>query len=208
MREFGKAEMREAIWLPAARKFITERFGPEYLGREVRLTNTTNLFLHDIRPKQLNIIQGTTGSGKSLSAAFKLARSIANGQKIGAYTKATDLSLLIGRGGYLTQKKEEEVEALKAAPWVVVDDLGAEVCSDYFRELFFHLVDAWSGRCVTGIFITNTAPRAIWPERYGARTWSRIQGWSQGTLMETADPDFRVRSELLEQYPIGGKIAV
>jgi len=208
VREFGRAEMREAVWLPATRKFIRERFGSEYLGREVRLTPTTNLFLNDIRPKELNIVHGATGSGKSVSAAFRIARNIAAGYKICAYVKATDLSLLIGRGGYLTQKKEEDLETLKTAPWVVVDDLGAEVCSDHFRELFFHLVDAWAGRGITGIFITNTKPRDVWPERYGARTWSRIQGWSNSSFLETKDPDFRVQRGLLEQYPIGGKIAV
>lgn len=208
MKEFTKAEMREAMWIPRARKFIRERFGAEYLDREVRLTPTTNLFLNEITRKQLSIIQGETGSGKSYSVAYRLSRQIAAGYKSGAYVKATDLSLLIGRGGYLTQKKEEELEALKLVPWVVVDDLGAEVCSDHFVELFFHLVDAWSGRGITGIFITNSSPRDVWPGRYGMRTWSRIQGWSRGQMLKTADPDFRIHPELLEQYPIGGKIAV
>lgn len=208
MRQLTPTQTRELVWLPRTRKFISKYFGPEYLDREVRLTPTTNLFLKEISRKRLNVIQGETGSGKSLSAAYKIARSIAAGGKPGAYVKATDLSLLIGRGGYLTQKKEEELEMLKASPWVVVDDLGAEVCSDHFVELFFHLVDAWSGRGITGIFITNTKPRDVWPERYGARTWSRIQGWSKGQLLETADPDFRIHSELLERYPIGGKIGI
>ncbi len=206
MREFSRAEMREAMWLPNARKFIRARFGKEYLDREVRLTPTTNLFLNEIRPKQLSIVQGETGSGKSLSAAYRLARNIAAGYEPGAYFKATDLSLLIGRGGYLTQKKEEELEILKTARWIVVDDLGVEVCSDHFVEVFFHLVDAWAGRGITGVFITNSSPRDVWPGRYGGRTWSRIRGWSKDQLLQTADPDFRVQPKLLEKYPIGGKI--
>lgn len=198
--------MRKALWEPQARRFIKERFGSECVGITYDLvyqTPTILLFRKEIRAKQLNIVQGTTGSGKTLGAMLKLYHSICKNGEHGEYLRMTDLSQRLGRPGYVTQEKEAFRESLTKVPWIVIDDLGAEECSPRLAEEFFNLVDIWARRCITGIFITNENPRDFWPDRYGARTWSRIQGWSKGEILRTSDPDFRVHPEELSKYPKG-----
>lgn len=195
--------MRDMLWIPWAKDFVRTHFGDFILAKllnGIYLTPTAELFKRKILKKQLTIVQGGVGCGKTLCAARKVLGSIAARGKVGAYAKASDLSLLIGRGGYLTSSKEEAIEKLKQAPWVIIDDLGVEVCSEHFKELFFHLVDAWCARGITSIFITNLEPTS-WENRYGERTWSRIRAWSKDRYLETADPDFRVAPEKLTSYP-------
>lgn len=200
--------IREALWIPQARRFIAEHFGNELVGttyHSVHMTPTIKMFRTDIQAKKLNIVQGTTGCGKTLGAMIKMYNVFGCTGKKPAYLRATDLSLAFGRGGYISQAKSDRLEELEKIPWIVVDDLGAESLTDKFVEIFFHLVDIWAKRMITGIFITNLAPKEHWPERYGARTWSRIIKWSGGEVLRTADPDFRVHPESLNEYPIGAK---
>ncbi len=201
---------REALWIPAGRKFVLQRFGQECTNLafdSVRQTPTIqhfkNILLYPKQGKKLHIVQGVTGCGKTLGAMLIMARSIGRTGVIGEYLRMTDLSQKFGRPGYTSQDKEEYRERLAEVPWIVVDDLGAEECSPRLAEEFFNLVDIWARRFITGIFITNEEPREVWPDRYGSRTWSRIQGWSRGEIYRSPDPDFRVHPEELENYPIG-----
>jgi len=201
-----RERMREALWLPKARRFLETHFGPELADirlADVHLTPTIVHFCKDIRKHRLNLVVGTTGCGKTLGAIIRMKEAIANTGKEGEYARATDISLQFGRGGYLSQEKEKYLQALERAPWIVLDDLGAESHSDRFNEIFFHLVDVWTKREITGILITNLEPKTELRERYGERAWSRIVKWSAGDVWLSPDPDFRVNENLLKKYPKG-----
>jgi len=198
--------MRKILWVPQAKLFIKERFGPECMALtfdDVHQTPTVLYFRTGIATKRLNIVQGVTGCGKTLGAMLLMRRAIGYHGRRGEYLRMTDLSQRYGRPGYVTQEKEIFREHLTMVPWIVLDDLGAEECTPRLAEEFFNLIDIWARRGITGIFITNEEPRKTWPERYGARAWSRIQGWSRGEIYRSPDPDFRVDPEARERSPKG-----
>lgn len=153
-------------------------------------------------PAKVLVLQGGTGSGKSIAAGwlheFFAARPLhsdAGGRRGPAWFAAKVL-------GTLDHRDRETVEvwrAFDAATLIVLDDVGTEPWPDRIGSAIERVWDVTSARLVitTNLDLDTVIPSAG-PGRYGERVASRMQGSTWHVL---AAPDYRGRPPVGAPWP-------
>lgn len=143
------------------------------------------------------VLEGATGSGKSLAAAwaFQFSRHRARASEAGmtAWPVWCDARLTCALVGH-EWRRETEWRQFDAAPLIVIDDVGTE---DEPRQMRALLERAWNVASGRVVITTNVAPDAF-AARYGDRVFSRVAGSARWAA--TASKDMRLEAPSSEPY--------
>lgn len=132
------------------------------------------------------VLEGSTGSGKSLAAAWghQFVRRRARPSESGliALPVWSDARLICAMVGH-EWRREEEWRKFDAAPLVVIDDVGTETEPLQMRALLERAWNVASGRIVLTL---NVSPDDF-SARYGERVFSRVAGSSRWVALTCND---------------------
>lgn len=118
------------------------------------------------------VLCGPVGSGKT-QAAFALYHQVMNLVRLPAACTMI---------GYLDDLKQafnglpSFAKTYEDADFLVLDDLGAEVLSDWQREKITDLLDTRTRQCLRTLITTNLKQEEV-EAKYGPRIASRLSGW-------------------------------
>lgn len=134
--------------------------------------------------RTLVVLAGPTGTGKTCAAARLALHTLAAGRSV-RWLEAFDLSRV-------SPYDAPAVDALKAVPLLVVDDLGREYQDDkgFLRALIDGLLSARYDAELATVITTNL-PAAEFAARYGERLVDRIR--EVGAFLEAPGPSLRRR---------------
>lgn len=139
------------------------------------------------------LILGGAGSGKTVAAVEALlnAKMAWDGGKSWCYSSsearfaaATDLARL----SYFDLEAQRRLGRLERVPWLVLDDLGAELMTPGWASNFGEIINVRnSGRRKT--VVTSNLTVEAFKERYDERVISRIRG--NGVVLSSGSIDLR-----------------
>jgi DNA replication protein DnaC len=128
-------------------------------------------------------LHGSVGQGKTVAAAWVLAQAIRAGRgaqyrPAGVVARLSDFD-----------DGPRELDALKRASVLVLDDVGVEAASERGRAILGEVLDARYERLGTRTVLTsNLGPEALL-RRLGQRAWDRLQ--HDGELLELVGESLR-----------------
>lgn len=144
-------------------------------------------------PKTFCLLMGDAGSGKTIAAAEALlrARIAWNGGKDWAYSnreakfvQATDLARL----SYFELEAQQRLGRLERVPWLVIDDLGAELMTPGWASNLGEIINVRSSHRRKTLITSNLSAEEF-KARYDSRTISRIRG--DGVVISSGNVDQR-----------------
>lgn len=143
-------------------------------------------------PPTMLVLAGHTGVGKTIAAAWVMFHAnplLPHGVKwkTEQAPKFRHVSELAQLSGYGEADKPERT-AIKTTKCLVVDDLGAEICTDHFAAMFDAVINARYG-CLGYTILTTNLTSAQFSERYGERVYDRIRG--RGEWYDISEPSMR-----------------
>lgn len=157
--------------------------------------NPTTLAVRDFAtgPKTFCLLLGSAGSGKTIAAAEALlwARIAWDGGKSWAYSsreakfvQATDLARL----SYFEAEAQQRLGRLERVPWLVIDDLGAELMTPGWASNLGEIINVRSSARRKTLITSNLSVEEF-RARYDSRTISRIRG--DGVVVISGNVDQR-----------------
>lgn len=124
------------------------------------------------------LLAGDTGVGKTVAAATVLLEAVARwdgGQAFdasrGRFVKADDLC----RMGYYDDETARRIQRLSDVPWLVLDDLGAELVTQPWIATLQTIVDRRHEARRRTVLTANLSAERF-REQYGRRVVDRIRG--------------------------------
>lgn len=132
----------------------------------------------DSRATDVLVLQGDTGSGKSLAAGWAFEFAAQRSSRRPLWCSAPDIAALA--------EWSAEWATFDASPLVVIDDLGTESKPERMTVILERLFNSAAGRAV---ITTNIDIDSLFA-RYGRRVESRMRG--SATWIPLADTDYRL----------------
>lgn len=188
-------ETRLSLAREAASAFIRNHPGERYKDARFETCQPTPAvrYIQKLRPRQLMILHGPPGCGKTYAAACWIRRNIEKNlyrhrNAPGIYITAAEFERKFCQPGYWDFETKGNWEDLLEAGWVVFDDLGTEDPTNLrFKTKFNHLFETRHREQRTLIILTN-----VRIEEYGERIVSRVRDWGvDGSVWEIQGEDLR-----------------
>lgn len=152
-----------------------EGFNAQNVGQETAknyLKQYARLFLASQLTKNNVLITGTTGLGKTHLAIATMREIARSGQKTIAFlTMPTLFTRLKNSFDNKDVNESELLTALQNVDFLVLDDIGAEMKSDWRKDILFQIVEARQGKHT--IYTTNFSSYEL-EKHVGERIFSRM----------------------------------
>lgn len=176
---------------------------PAAIATDLRATLRTTIALTEAaawsesRASRVLVLEGDTGSGKSLAAAWawQFARRRTRPSESGKYAWPVwcDARLVAAMVGH-EWRHEAAWSSFDCSALVVIDDVGIEDKPDQMCSLLERLYNVSSGRAI----LTTNLGFEDFSRRYGDRVRSRLVGAAR--WVRCADPDMRIAPPSSEPF--------
>lgn len=133
------------------------------------------------------VLIGDVGRGKTFLASA-IANAVLQGHRLALYFTFNEFVQFARRSQFEGEEYREWQETLLEADLAVLDDLGAEVVTDFVKAELFNVVNTRLGAGKPMVICTNLSPAQI-GEAYTTRVASRIVGAAD--IFELEGPDLR-----------------
>lgn len=160
---------------------------PAEVPAQVRVDVVAWIDSEDRRDAPL-LLYGDPGAGKSQTAAWiGLMLADQGVDAVWCHAPTTVQQMRASYGGD-RDAWSGAIEGILAAPFLVVDDLGAEIGGKDVAELAYRIADRRYNSRLATVWTTNIVPSSMVAAGYDPRTVSRI---ASGTVIKIAGRDYR-----------------
>lgn len=153
-------------------------------------------------PEPMLVIQGDTGSGKSVAAAWAMRFVSIRRSRGVQYGLGDRVDPLWCDARVLCQLRpwDEQWAKFDASPLVVIDDVGTEDKPATMVGILERIFNLGGGKSI----LTTNLDAEAFTSQYGSRVASRIAGFAQ--WFATSDPDMRIDAPRGEPFPLPGDL--